>query len=78
VPAGKQRTRLRYRGDGPDVMADAVLRLLRYARRHDVEFTFGPVRLADLERDGLEIVGVDLEPVMQLLAAVPGLAQVDL
>ncbi len=70
-------TRVRFRGDGPDVMAAAVAAVLRYARDTKDDFSFGPLRLDELERDGLEIGGPDLAGVMQVLAAVPGLAHID-
>jgi hypothetical protein len=67
-------THLRYRGDGPDVMANAIVALMRHARETADDFTFGPLRLADLERDGLDVGGPDLGPVMLILASIPGLA----
>jgi len=70
-------TRIRYRGDGPEVMAEALIALLRLARAGSDDFTFGPLVLAELERDGLEIGGPDLGGVINALALVPGLAQVE-
>lgn len=66
----------RYRGDGPDALAAAIAALLRHARDSDYDYTFGPLRLADLERDGLSVEGPDLGHAMTVLAAVPGLALV--
>ncbi len=66
-----------FRGDGPDALANAVVALLRLARDSDYEFTFGPLRLADLERDGLTVDGVDVGSVMTVLAGVAGIALVD-
>jgi hypothetical protein len=68
---------LHYRGDGPDALANAIVALLRHARASRDNFTFGPLRLADLERDGLTVDGEDIGQVMTLLAGVPGIAQVD-
>ncbi len=68
---------LRYRGDGPDALAHAVVALLQHARTSTDEFTFGPLRLAELERDGLLIDGDDLGAVMTALTTVAGIAQVD-
>lgn len=68
---------LRYRGDSPDALANAVLALIEHARVSTDEFTFGPLRLSDLERDGLLIDGENLGPVMTALATVAGIAQVD-
>ncbi len=70
-------TRVHYRGDGPEVMAAAIVAVMRYARESSDDFTFGPLRLDDLERDGLEIGGPDLGGVMNVLTLIPGLAQVD-
>ncbi len=70
-------SRIHYRGDGPDVLAAAIVALLEYARESSDDFTFGPLRLNELERDGLEIGGPDLGGIMTVLATIPGLAQVD-
>lgn len=70
-------THIRFRGDGPDALAAALVAVLRHARDSADEFTFGPLSLADLERDGLDIGGPDLSGVMQVLALVPGLAHVE-
>lgn len=70
-------TRLRYRGDSPDSLADALLRLVQHARNSNDVFRFGPTRLAAAVRDGLEVTGPDLHDVTAILAAVPGLASVD-
>lgn len=66
-----------YRGDGPYALATAVVAVLRHARTSTDNFSFGPLRLSDLERDGLLIEGPDIGNVMTVLAAVPGLAIVD-
>lgn len=66
-----------YRGDGPTALASAVTALLQHARDTDDDFEFGPLRLADLERDGLLIEGDNLTRVSTVLAAIPGIAAVD-
>ncbi len=68
---------LHYRGDGPDACAKAVVALLRHARNSDDNFEFGPLRLSELERDGLRIDGPDLGGAIAVLAQVAGIAQVD-
>lgn len=70
-------TRLHYRGESPAVYADALLRLIQLARDGNDDFTFGPLRLTDCERDGLELSGPDLSAPIATLSLVPGLAQVD-
>lgn len=71
-------TQLHYRADQADVYAEALLRAVRHARKSTEDFTFGPLKLADCERDGLVIGGPDLAGITAVLATVPGLAQVDL
>lgn len=66
-------TVVHYLGDGPDAYAEALLRLVRHARASADDFTFGPLRLADAERDGLAVGGPDLVEVLALLSTVPGL-----
>lgn len=66
-----------YRGDGPDALAAAVVALIQHARDSSDNFSFGPLRLADLERDGLLVEGPDLGNAMTVLASVPGIAIVD-
>lgn len=68
---------LLYRGDTPAALADALVRLTAHARTGDDTFTFGPLALAHLVRDGLQITGEHLDSVKSLLAQVPGLAAVD-
>ncbi len=70
-------TRIRYRGDSPVALAAAVVALLRHARESSDDFTFGPLRLLELERDGLELAGPDLGGAMTVLAGVPGIAQTE-
>ncbi len=70
-------TRVRFRGDGPDVLAAAVAAVLHHARDSSDDYTFGPLRLDELERDGLVIGGPDLAGVMAVLATIPGLAHID-
>lgn len=59
-------------------MAAAVVAVLAYARGSSDDFTFGPLRLAALQRDGLEIGGPDLAGVMQVLVGIPGLVRIDI
>ena len=66
-----------FRGDGPDALANAVVTLLEHARATSNDFTFGPLRLAALERDGLLLEGPDIGAAVTLLAAVPGIAAVE-
>ncbi len=68
-------TQVHFRADGPEGYAEALLRLIRHARASKDDFSFGPVRLADCERDGLTVTGPDLRFPLQHLALVPGLAQ---
>ncbi len=68
---------VRYRGDGPDALAAALVAVIRHARDSADDFTFGPLSLAELERDGLDIGGPDLAGVMQALVQIPGLAHID-
>lgn len=70
-------TRLHYRAEAGYVYADALLRLVVHARDSADDFTFGPLRLADCERDGLTVTGPDLAGPIAALSTVPGLAQVD-
>lgn len=70
-------TRVHLRADRPDAYADALLRLVEHARASTDEFTFGPLRLLDCERDGLLLTGPDLGEALRLLTLVPGLAVVD-
>ncbi len=70
-------TRLHYRADSPAGYADALLRLIRLARESSDDFSFGPVRLADCERDGLDVSGPDLSAAMAALTLVPGLAVIE-
>lgn len=70
-------TTLHYRADRPDAYADALLRLVRYARDSSDDFRFGPTRLLDCERDGLHVTGPDLSGPINALTLVAGLAQVD-
>jgi len=70
-------TRLHYRADTPDVYAVALTRLVRHARESSDDFSFGPVRVADCIRDGLTLTGPDLTGPVGVLAAITGLAQVD-
>ncbi len=65
-----------FRGDGPDALANAVVALLQFARASNSDFTFGPLRLADLERDGLLLEG-DIGAAVTMLAAVAGIAAVE-
>ena len=74
---GTELTRLLYRGDGPAAYAAALLALTRHARDSTDEFTFGPLRLLDCERDGLSLTGPDLAGPIGVLSTVPGLATVD-
>lgn len=71
-------TVVRFRGDGPDALAAAIAAVLRHARDTKDDFTFGPLRLDELERDGLQIAGPDLAGVMQVLATIGGLAHIDM
>ncbi len=66
-----------FRGDGPDALANAVVALLQHARSTSHDFTFGPLRLADLERDGLLLEGPDIGEAITMLADVPGIAAVE-
>lgn len=68
---------VRYRGDSPAALADAVIALLEYARNSGDDFEFGPLRLHDLERDGLLIEGDNLTRVTAVLATIAGIAVVD-
>lgn len=70
-------TRIHFRGDTTAALIDAVLRLTRHARESNDDFTFGPVSITALLRDGLTLTGPDLTDPLAILAAVPGLAQVD-
>ncbi len=67
----------RYRATSPITYATALLALVRYARTSDHDFTFGPVRLADAVRSGLDVTATDLSPIQVMLAAIPGLAPAD-
>lgn len=70
-------TRLRYRADRPDVYAEAILALVEHARDSSDDFTFGPLRLADCVRSGLELMGPDLTDAIVILSAIPGIDQAD-
>ena len=71
-------TRITYRADNPGAYASAILALMRLARDTSDDFTFGPLRLDELERDGLDVGGPDLAGVIAALVTIPGLAPVDL
>lgn len=71
-------TRLHYRADSPDAYALALLRLIEHARASTDDFTFGPLSLAACERDGLTVTGPDLSGPVGVLAAISGLAQLEL
>ncbi len=75
--AAEPPTRLRYRADRPDVYAEAILALVQHARDSDDDFTFGPLRLADCVRSGLELSGPDLAEPMVILSAIAGIDQAD-
>lgn len=68
---------LRYRADTPATYAQALLALVIYARDSDDEFTFGPLRLADAVRSGIDVTGPDLSSVSVTLAAISGLTATD-
>jgi hypothetical protein len=70
-------TQLRFRADGPDVYATALLRLISYARTSTDDFTFGPVSISDCVRDGISLKGPDLFGAVGVLAAISGLSQVE-
>lgn len=69
--------KLVYRGDSPEVLLDALLTIIKHARTSSDEFSFGPLNLSDLSRDGLHVQGDELENVMIALNTVPGLALVE-
>lgn len=66
-----------FRGDSPAALAAAVVALLTHARDTDNDFTFGPLMLSELERDGLLLDGPDVGHAVTILAAVPGIAAVE-
>ncbi len=69
-------SRVTFRADGPAAYADAILRLVRLARESADDFTFYPVSLDALERDGLTVEGPDLQAALAEMTLVPGLAPV--
>lgn len=69
---------IRYHAASRYTYAVAISRLLDLARWQDGPgFQFGPVRLADLEQNGLEVTGTDLSGVSDVLRQVPGLARIE-
>ncbi len=70
-------SQVHYRADRPDAYAAALLALIRHARDSTDDFSFGPLRLADLDRDGLTVTGPDLSGPLLALSTIPGLAPVD-
>lgn len=69
--------RVRYRSDSPDVMAEALLSVVQYARESDEDFTFGPISLKALDRDGLVVKGDNLRGVLRVLNEILGLVAVE-
>lgn len=70
-------TTLRYRSLHRYSMARALEALVDLARTDpDPPFTFGPLDLAAVERNGLLVSGEDLSMVQAALAAIPGLTEV--
>ncbi len=69
-------TQVTYRADSPAAYADAVLRLVALARDSADDFTFYPISLDELDRDGLTVVGPDLQAAIAALTLVAGLAPV--
>lgn len=65
--------RVTYRSDSPDVLGEALLAVIRHARTSTDSFTFAPLKLSSLERDGLTIQGADLTGLQAVLAEIPGL-----
>lgn len=68
---------VRYRASSRYTYARALLELVTFAREHRDEFSFGPLALAALERNGLAVSGPDLRPVETVLRNIPGLIRVD-
>ncbi len=63
----------RYRADTPATYAQALIALIGLARDSDLDFRFGPLRLADAVRSGIDVTGEDLSLVSVTLSAVSGL-----
>jgi hypothetical protein len=70
-------TTLRYRALQRYSYARALLALTELARSSPgPAFSFGPMDLGALERNGMVVTGDDLAAVQQALTAVPGVVQV--
>ena len=70
-------TTIIYRGDSPEVLINALIKVMEYARSSKDDFRFGPLNLSALNRDGLSLIGQDLAGIMKELEKVPGLATVE-
>lgn len=73
----KEQTR-RFRGDSSMAYARAVLWLVRLSRRTSLEFSFGPLDVEAMYRNGITVVGPDVDRwADDFLAGVPGLHRAD-
>jgi len=66
---------IRYRAESRYTYARALLELVLHARQGQDQFSFGPLDLGALERNGLAVSGPDLTSVQKVLAKIPGLVQ---
>jgi len=66
---------IRYRAESRFTYARALLELVTHARQGQEDFSFGPLDLGALERNGLAVTGPDLTAVRKVLAKVPGLSE---
>lgn len=69
---------LRFRAESRVTYARALLALLHRARGSDLDFTFGPLELGDLENQGLAVSGSDVRTwADDFISEVPGLHLAD-
>ena len=67
----------RFRGDGPESLVLGVSALLGFVRTHPhLRFSFGPLSLDALVRDGILLRGPEISGAADVLAEIPGLAEV--
>jgi len=66
---------VRFRGDLPEPLVQGIIVLLGLARESDQKFSFGPLELSALIRDGIVVKG-EIHEARKRLAEIPGLAEV--
>lgn len=66
-----------YRTKNAYVSVAALTRLVQLARVSESEFSFGPTELASIAQQGLTVTADDLTEVKSVLAAIPGMVEVD-